>query len=125
MVPLGKNCPNGDKLPDVPKVAQRRSRDELAGMAGVGHTTYERGVSIIEDAPKVIADAVRNNELSINAGYTVTKPMCIHRRGGCISTVRLPSLLALATLHSSAPPYPSACKIQPCTDYLNSRLPSE
>lgn len=56
-----------------PKVAGRDARDELAGMAGVGHTTYERAVKVLEKAPEVVVNAVRKDELSINAGYEVTK----------------------------------------------------
>ena len=67
-----------EKLPkreeiSVPQKSSGRATDELGELAGVSRKTYEHAVSIIEDAPKVIADAVRNNELSINAGYEVTK----------------------------------------------------
>ena len=50
-----------------------RSRDELASMAGVGHSTYEHAVEVLEKAPEPVVKAVRNDDLSINAGYEVTK----------------------------------------------------
>ena len=49
-----------------------RSRDTLGAMANVSGTTYECATAIIDKAPEPVIQAVRNNELSINAGYTVT-----------------------------------------------------
>lgn len=57
----------------VPKSAQSRSRDELAQMAGVGHSTYEHATAVLDKAPEEVKQAVRNDELSINAAYEVTK----------------------------------------------------
>lgn len=56
-----------------PKVAGSDARDELAAMAGVGHTTYERAVKVLDKAPEVIIEAVREKTISINAGYEITK----------------------------------------------------
>ena len=52
---------------------QGQSRDELGAMAQVSGKTYEHAAEILDKAPAPIADAVRNNELSINSGYEVTK----------------------------------------------------
>lgn len=52
---------------------QRTARDELGAMAQVSGKTYEHAAEILDKAPAPIADAVRNNELSINSGYEVTK----------------------------------------------------
>ena len=49
------------------------SRDELAKMSGVGHSTYEHAVTVMESAPEPVIDAVRHDDLSINAAYEVTK----------------------------------------------------
>ena len=40
-------------------------------MAGVGHSTY--AVSILDKAPEPIIEATRQQKLSINAAYGVTK----------------------------------------------------
>lgn len=50
-----------------------RASEELGAMAGVSGSTYEHGVAILENAPKAVVDAVKSEELSINAGYQVTK----------------------------------------------------
>lgn len=50
-----------------------KSRDELGIMAGVSGKTYEHAIEVLEKAPEIISDAVRQNELSINAAYEVTK----------------------------------------------------
>ena len=42
-------------------------------MAGVSRKTYEHASAVIENAPEAVTKAVRENELSINAGYEVTK----------------------------------------------------
>lgn len=49
------------------------SRDELADMAGVGHSTYEHAVTVLETAPPQIVEATMQDVLSINAAYQVTK----------------------------------------------------
>ena len=61
------------KSDPMPKSAQGTSRDILANMAGVGHSTYEHAATVIDKAPEAVTNAVRKNELSINAGYEVTK----------------------------------------------------
>lgn len=57
----------------VPKSAQSRSRDILADMAGVGHSTYQHVITILDTATEPVIQAVRKNELSIHAGYMTTK----------------------------------------------------
>ena len=56
-----------------PNSAGSYSRDILADMAGVGHSTYEHVTAILDNAPEAVIQAIRNNELSIHAGYTTTK----------------------------------------------------
>ena len=55
------------------KSAGRDARDELAQMAGVGHSTYEHATVVLDNAPEEVIQATRQNELSINAAYEVTK----------------------------------------------------
>ena len=50
-----------------------KSRDTLGAMAKVSGKTYEHATAIIDKAPETVTNAVRKNELSINAGYEVTK----------------------------------------------------
>lgn len=50
-----------------------KSRDTLGDMAGVSGKTYERATDIIDKAPENVVNAVRKDELSINAGYEITK----------------------------------------------------
>ena len=50
-----------------------KSRDTLGSMAGVSGKTYEHATAILDKAPEAVINAVRLNELSINAGYAVTK----------------------------------------------------
>lgn len=42
-----------------PKLAGRDSRNELAQMAGVGHTSYERVTKVLDKAPEPVIDATR------------------------------------------------------------------
>ena len=57
----------------LPKSAGSDTRDILADMAGVGHSTYEHVITILDNAAEPVIQAVRKNELSINAGYMTTK----------------------------------------------------
>lgn len=57
----------------VPKLAQSRSRDILADMAGVGHSTYQYVITILDTAAEHVIQAVRKNELSVHAGYMTTE----------------------------------------------------
>lgn len=50
-----------------------KSRDTLGTMAKVSGSTYEHATAIIDQAPEAVTNAVRRNELSINAGYEVTR----------------------------------------------------
>ena len=58
-----ENCPE----------RREQSRDTLGNMAGVSGRTYERATAIIDNAPEPVKEAVRKQELSINAGYEATK----------------------------------------------------
>ena len=55
------------------KLAGGDSRDELAQMAEVGHSTYEHAAAVLDNAPAPMIEATRKKELSINAAYEVTK----------------------------------------------------
>ena len=60
----------------VPNLAQQnegRSRDKLADMAGVGHTTYQKGTHILDNAPEPIKQAWKSEALSTDAAYQATK----------------------------------------------------
>jgi hypothetical protein len=60
----------------VPNLAQQnegRSRDKLADMAGVGHTTYQKGTHILDNAPEPIKQAWKSEDLSTDAAYQATK----------------------------------------------------
>lgn len=62
----------GKKPDPVPKLAQGgkgKSRDKLAEIAEVGHTTYSRGVEILKNAPDPIREAWEQEEISTNAAY--------------------------------------------------------
>ena len=61
-----------EKLPQA-KNEEDKSRDTLGAMAGVSGKTYEHAVELIDKAPEAVKNAVRKDELSINAGYEVTK----------------------------------------------------
>lgn len=52
---------------------QGRANDELGAIAGVSGKTYEHAVTVIEEAPEPVVEAARQNALSINAAYQVTK----------------------------------------------------
>ena len=62
----GKSAP-------MEKFPQGTARDELGEMAGVSGKTYEHATAVLDEAPQEIIEATRNNELSINAAYEVTK----------------------------------------------------
>ena len=62
----GKSAP-------MEKFPQGTARDELGAMAGVSGKTYEHATAVLDEAPQEIIEATRNNELSINAAYEVTK----------------------------------------------------
>ena len=58
-----------------PSVILRKGRatEELGAMAKVSGSTYEHAVAIMDKAPEAVVNAVRKDELSINAGYEITK----------------------------------------------------
>lgn len=60
------NLPEGQK-------SRKQSRDELGSLAGVSGSTYEHATKVIDHAPTPIVNAARNNQISINAAYEVTK----------------------------------------------------
>lgn len=64
---------NPQLMENFPEAENNTSRDELGAMAGVSGKTYEHGVAVLEKAPAPIVDAVRNNDISIHAGYQVTR----------------------------------------------------
>lgn len=47
-----------------------KSRDTLGVMAGVSGKTYEHAVTVLDEAPKDVIEAVRNGDISINKAYT-------------------------------------------------------
>ena len=59
-----------EKFPQADKGA---SRDELGAMAGVSGKTYKHAVTVMEEAPEPVVEAARQNALSINAAYQVTR----------------------------------------------------
>lgn len=61
-----------EKLPEREQ-EEKRATDELGAMAKVSRKTYEHAVAVMDKAPKAVVNAVRKDELSINAGYEVTK----------------------------------------------------
>lgn len=67
----------GKKLYPVPNLAHGiengKSRDKLADMAGVGHTTYQKGTHILDNAPEPIKQAWKSEALSTDAAYQATK----------------------------------------------------
>ena len=70
---VGKITPTGGKSDTRENLPKGRATDELGDMAGVSRKTYEHATEIIDKAPEAVTNAVRNNELSINAGYEVTR----------------------------------------------------
>ena len=66
-----KQNQNTDKV-NLPERAEQ-SRNTLGAMAKVSGSTYEHAAAIIDKAPEAVKNAVRKDELSINAGYEVTK----------------------------------------------------
>ena len=61
------------KADPMEKLPQGASRDELGKMAGTSGKTYEHATKVMDNAPKAVIEAVRNNELSIDGAYGVTK----------------------------------------------------
>ena len=59
-------------LPEGQK-SRKQSRDELGTLAGVSGSTYEHATKVIDHAPTTIVNATRNNQISINAAYEITK----------------------------------------------------
>lgn len=58
----GMSLPNG-----------RDARDELGNMAGVSGNTYQHAIYVLDNAPPTIIEAARNDSISINAAYALTK----------------------------------------------------
>ena len=56
-----------------PEAEKSTSRDELGKMAGTSGKTYEHAVTVLEKAPEPVVQATRQNEISINSAYKVTK----------------------------------------------------
>lgn len=55
----------------ITTTVEEKSRDTLGAMAGVSGKTYEHAVEVLDKAPEAVTQAVRKNELSINAAYGV------------------------------------------------------
>ena len=62
-----------DPTPNLAGGAKGESRDKLADMAGVGHTTYQKGTHILDNAPETIKEAWKVEALSTDAAYQATK----------------------------------------------------
>lgn len=60
-------------LEKFPKQKPIVARDELGAMAGVSGKTYEHAVTVMQEAPEPVVNAARQNALSINAAYQVTR----------------------------------------------------
>jgi len=58
---------------NLPPTTKAKARDELGAMAGVSGKTYEHAVTVMEEAPEPVVEAARQNALSINAAYQVTR----------------------------------------------------
>ena len=50
-----------------------KARDELGKMAGTSGKTYEHAIAVLEKAPEPVVQATRQNDISINSAYQVTK----------------------------------------------------
>ena len=50
-----------------------KARDELGKMAGTSGKTYEHAIVVLEKAPEPVVQATRQNDISINSAYQVTK----------------------------------------------------
>ena len=59
--------------PSAPAPASINTRNEAAKLAGVSPRTYAKAKVILNEAPPEIVEAVRNDEMSIHAGYQETK----------------------------------------------------
>ncbi len=68
----GQRMLAGKSDPSI-NLGKGRATEELGRLAGVGHSTYERATAIIDNAPEEVKEAVRSQEVSINAGYEATK----------------------------------------------------
>lgn len=62
-----------DPTPNLAGGSKGESRDKLADMAGVGHTTYQKGAYILDNAPEPIKQAWKSEALSTDAAYQATK----------------------------------------------------
>lgn len=67
----GRGKKGVEKFPQVFDTG--KSRDELGKMAGTSGKTYEHAVTVLEKAPEPVVQATRQNEISINSAYQVTK----------------------------------------------------
>lgn len=64
----------GILLPEIlPEANRNEARDELGAMAGVSGKTYQHATAVLDNAPEAVINATRNNSISINAAYEVTK----------------------------------------------------
>lgn len=64
---------NPQLVPNLAEAEKGTSRDKLADMAGVGHTTYQKGTHILDNALEPIKQAWKSEALSTDAAYQATK----------------------------------------------------
>ena len=73
-----KSLNGGDKKSELPKsdkpINPIHTTDELAKLAGVGHTAYHQAKTILDSDNEDIKQKVLSGDMSINAGYNVIKP---------------------------------------------------
>lgn len=67
------NLKQNSDMEKFPSRSESTSRDELGKMAGTSGKTYEHAVTVLEKAPEPVVQATRQNEISINSAYQVTK----------------------------------------------------
>lgn len=63
----------GNIPPNLAESKGGESRDKLAAMAGVSHGTYEKATKVLDTAPEPIKQAMRRNDISVEAAYQATK----------------------------------------------------
>ncbi len=84
-----EDCQNSDKVPETNEnkilndeeknndnesiVSNIDTKKELAKIAGVSHDTIHKVEIIENEAPKVIKDAAKDNQISVNKAYNITK----------------------------------------------------
>lgn len=62
-----------NKLTDLANIEPIDTREEIAKLAGVSHDTIHKVEIIENEAPPVIKDAAKENHISVNKAYNITK----------------------------------------------------